>query len=194
MVLRDNEICIVVFTRMPLLVAPVLLLIFFSCVHRSACDLLEKLSHLWKIDQLIASAKSKKKHIQKTKTSNKKTVHRRVESTCPRMRLSVHNILTCNCVSILLDDPVICELSFRKWAIKRRSSLRFMPSINDAGTKRSKPNSRLAAGCDERRCRIKKRQQERLVIEREHVFLFNGGWKTSWIGGARKERERERFN
>lgn len=51
--------------------------------------------------------------------------------------------LTCNCVSILLDDPVICELSFRKWAIKRRSSFRFMPSINDAGTKRSKPNSRL---------------------------------------------------
>lgn len=54
-----------------------------------------------------------------------------------------NGMLTCNCVSILLDDPVICELSFRKWAISRRNSFRFIPSINDDGTKRSRPNSRL---------------------------------------------------
>lgn len=49
---------------------------------------------------------------------------------------------TCNCVSCRWL-PVICELSLRKWAISRRSSLRFMFSSNPLGTNRSKPNSLL---------------------------------------------------
>jgi hypothetical protein len=46
-------------------------------------------------------------------------------------------------VRTFVDDPVICELSFRKWETSRRNSLRFIPSINDVGTKRSSPNSLL---------------------------------------------------
>ena len=45
-------------------------------------------------------------------------------------------------VNILLD-PVICWFNFKKCPINRRNSFRFMLSISDIGTKRSKPNSRL---------------------------------------------------
>lgn len=58
---------------------------------------------------------------------------------CGRRRGS---LLTCNCVSILLE-PVICEFNLRKCAINRLISFRFIPSSNDDGTKRSNPNSRL---------------------------------------------------
>lgn len=51
-------------------------------------------------------------------------------------------MFTCNWVNIL-DDPVIWELSLRKCVISLRNSFLFIPSINDDGTKRSNPNSRL---------------------------------------------------
>lgn len=54
-----------------------------------------------------------------------------------------HGKLTCNCVRTFVFDPVIWELSFKKCEIKRRSSLRFIPSISDVGTNRSSPNSLL---------------------------------------------------
>lgn len=66
------------------------------------------------------------------------------------------NSLTCNCVNILLD-PVICWFNFKKCPINRFSSLRFMPSIKDAGTKRSKPNSRLRFSMDHTKKKTKEK-------------------------------------
>jgi len=59
------------------------------------------------------------------------------------LKFWIKKLLTCSWVKTLLEDPVISALSFKKCEIRRRSSLRFMPSKRLTGTKRSRPNSRL---------------------------------------------------
>lgn len=85
------------------------------------------------------------------------------------VRCRVKRWLTCNCVSILLE-PVICEFSLRKWAIKRLISFRFIPSSNDDGTKRSKPNSRL----------WQQKQTNKILSEKKYVEIVFGRQKCRY--------------